>query len=264
MSDPLLDATKALRETTNGEEQANGRYTRSRVLSAVRLQARRRVLNATFGIPLAAILIGSGAWAASGKRLPLFVQRVTVALGWREPPSANMILTPSAKLRARAVAAIPMQDSTSPEAHAASELTFDGIAATPSSHAESPLAPQQDTRVFAKKEATQPRRLVASDAQPLPRDSRLTEQELAAYEFAHRAHFVDKDPSAALAAWSDYLRQHPRGRFVVEATYNRALCLVRLGRNAEAKQALMPIAQGVFGNYRRREAGALIDQLSAD
>ncbi len=263
MSDPLLDAAKALRETTNGEEQAIGRYTRSRVLSVVRLQARRRVLNVTFGIPLAAILIGSGAWAASGQRLPLFVQRVTAALGWREPPSADMI-SPSTKPRAKATASIPTQASSLPEVLAVSELTFDGVAAAPSSHTEPQLAPQSDARASTKKEMAQASPLVHSDAKPLPRDSRLTEQELAAYELAHRAHFVDKDPSAALAAWSDYLRQRPRGRFVVEATYNRALCLVRLGRNAEAKQALLPFAQGVFGDYRRREAVALIEQLSAD
>lgn len=64
MSDPLMDVAKALRETTDGEESGAGRFTRARVLAAVRLQKPRRVLNVTFGIPLAAILIGSGAWAA--------------------------------------------------------------------------------------------------------------------------------------------------------------------------------------------------------
>ena len=48
-----------------------------------------------------------------------------------------------------------------------------------------------------------------------------------------------------------------------EATYNRALTLVRLGRNKQAVAALKPIAAGRFGDYRRHEAEALLGALSA-
>jgi hypothetical protein len=77
------------------------------------------------------------------------------------------------------------------------------------------------------------------------------------YRAAHRAHFVDQNPAAALPAWDEYLRAAPNGRFAIEARYNRALCLARLGRNAEAREALAPFAAGQFGGYRQREAAEL-------
>jgi len=45
------------------------------------------------------------------------------------------------------------------------------------------------------------------------------------------------------------------------AHYNRALCLVRMGRREEARGALMPFANGSFGGYRQAEARSLIDAL---
>jgi hypothetical protein len=78
---------------------------------------------------------------------------------------------------------------------------------------------------------------------------------------AHRLHFVAKDPARALPAWDAYLAASPRGRFVPEARYNRALALVRLGRTAEAQRELEAFARGDYGNYRRDEARALVDAL---
>lgn len=52
------------------------------------------------------------------------------------------------------------------------------------------------------------------------------------------------------------------GRFASEASYNRALCLVRLGRHAEAKRALEPFASGTMG-YRQSEARQLLQELEA-
>jgi TolA-binding protein len=86
----------------------------------------------------------------------------------------------------------------------------------------------------------------------------------ALYKKAHQAHFTDKNPGAALRAWDDYLRADPRGRFSVEAHYNRALCLVRLGRSAEARRALDAFARGAFGGYRQAEARALLEALGGD
>jgi hypothetical protein len=70
-----------------------------------------------------------------------------------------------------------------------------------------------------------------------------------------------RDPGA-LSAWDAYLRVADRGVLVPEARYNRALCLVRLGRSAEARKALEPFARGAFGDYRRAEAEALLRALS--
>lgn len=255
MSDPLLDAVKALREGTDGEERAIGQYTRSRVLSAVRQQSRRRVVNLAFGIPLAAILIGSGAWAASGQSFPGFVQRVTVALGLHEPAPAQPVSPPAKPARAKSPPTSPTEESGIEHGLKSDSDAGSSIAVSPVSSASSTDAPKHEPVPGVP--------AIASNSKSVARDNHLTEQELALYEVAHQAHFVAKDPSAAFAAWSEYLRQMPRGRFAVEASYNRALCLVRLGRKSEAKLALEPFARGAYGSYRRDEAAALLGQLSA-
>jgi len=56
------------------------------------------------------------------------------------------------------------------------------------------------------------------------------------------------------------LRSAPNGRFATEARYNRAICLLRLGRDGEARQALEPFASGKMG-YRQNEARQLLDEL---
>jgi hypothetical protein len=84
----------------------------------------------------------------------------------------------------------------------------------------------------------------------------------ALYREAHEAHFVRKDPAAALAAWDRYLlAAGPTGRFALEARYNRAIALVRLGRRSEAASALRPFANGDYGGYRRDEARELLSTL---
>jgi len=83
-----------------------------------------------------------------------------------------------------------------------------------------------------------------------------------AYERAHRAHFFADAPARALAAWDEYLAAHPRGTFAPEARYNRALCLVRLGKLAAAVEALHPFAAGERAGYRRHEACLLLRWLA--
>lgn len=83
----------------------------------------------------------------------------------------------------------------------------------------------------------------------------------AAYRAAHAAHFLDKQPAPAHAAWDAYLAAYPNGRFAPEARYNRAITLIRLGRTAEAKEALRPFAEAKAGAYRQAEARQLLDAL---
>jgi hypothetical protein len=99
----------------------------------------------------------------------------------------------------------------------------------------------------------------ASDSPPPPADPLEEER---AYGRAHRLHFGGGDPRGTLAAWNDYLARHPRGAFVPEARYNRALTLLRLGRTAQAVEALRPFAAGAYGAYRRDEAARLIETVN--
>ncbi len=87
--------------------------------------------------------------------------------------------------------------------------------------------------------------------------------EESAYARAHQAHFVDRDPSAALVAWDRYLEDYPNGRLALEARYDRALTLVRLGRMDEARIALAPFADAPVGDYRQREARLLVEAIDA-
>lgn len=84
------------------------------------------------------------------------------------------------------------------------------------------------------------------------------------YRRAHDLYFHDRDYDAALAAWDAYLAGEPKGQFVVEARYNRALCLVHLARFAEAHDALLPFANGEVEplGYRQDEAKQLEAKLS--
>ena len=91
------------------------------------------------------------------------------------------------------------------------------------------------------------------------RASSRADEEARAYGRAHEAHFVTNEPRAALELWDRYLGRYPRGTFAPEARFNRALCLLRVGRPDEAVEALRPFAAGAYGGYRQREAATLID-----
>jgi hypothetical protein len=84
------------------------------------------------------------------------------------------------------------------------------------------------------------------------------------YRRAHDLHFHGNDYAAALAAWDAYLAVEPAGRFSVEARYNRALCLIRVGRMLEARAALLPFAHDEVEpqGYRHDEATELVNRLT--
>jgi hypothetical protein len=83
------------------------------------------------------------------------------------------------------------------------------------------------------------------------------------YRAAHELYFHDADYDKALVAWDAYLAKEPKGQFVVEARYNRALCLIRLSRFQEAHDALLPFANGEVtpAGYRQTEANQLETKL---
>lgn len=136
----------------------------------------------------------------------------------------------------------------------------------PSSARLIPSPPVAQRSLVARKEASTFIPAAPASAAPAapvvtapPTSTEPDEQTL--YAAAHRLHFVEHNPGAALAAWDTYLRAAPRGRLSTEAHYNRALCLVRLGRSAEAEESLRSFARGAYGGYRQAEAQTLLDAL---
>lgn len=87
-------------------------------------------------------------------------------------------------------------------------------------------------------------------------------RDLALYNKAHQLHFRERRYNDALFAWEEYLGLTPTPTFALEARYNRALCLLRLGHFEEARAALVPFAEGRYINgYRRDEATRFIQAL---
>jgi TolA-binding protein len=131
--------------------------------------------------------------------------------------------------------------------------------APPATRTPAPAVPRRTAAAPERDSVTVQREVKTASAPVAPEPGEEPGMEL--YRAAHRAHFVDRDPARALAAWDAYLREAPGGRFAAEARYNRALSLVRLGHHTAAAQALQPFADGRYGGYRQREARALLGEL---
>jgi hypothetical protein len=247
--DPLFEAVRALRELSEIKSDASG-STRAKILHDVRQRQHKRARRAFFVIPLAALAVGSVAAAATGGSLPARVQQwVTEVTGFGSQPSHAS--------KAKRVGNVPLPSVAPVSAPAPQEPTPEAIASAVSLPAASDAAPAPSASVTLPS-APNNRANVPID------DSPVTEGEFQRYRLAHDAHFIKKDPSAALTAWNEYLAQAPKGRLAVEARYNRALCLLKLGRTREAKRALLPFLSGAYGSYRTEEAQALISTIDAD
>jgi hypothetical protein len=236
MTDPLTAATRALREVAPASPETV-RGTRTRILTDLRERRRRRFTRWALGLPLAAILVGSVAWAAANPRARQWTLRVVDEVRARHPVSErfqSLTAERGGKVRG-SVAALGSALGSAELGRV--EGGWLGVGA---------LAP---TAVPLPSAA--------------PTDAPTTIRELELYAVAHRAHFVDKDPARALGAWDAYLAEVSRPRFLWEARYNRALCLVRLGRRAQAEQALGPFASGAAGGYRRAQARRLLESLQS-
>ncbi|MCC6897404.1 MAG: hypothetical protein IT377_00440 [Polyangiaceae bacterium] len=231
MSDDLLRAaTQALRDEHADSDQA-ARFTRARVMASLHKVERRRSTKLAFLVPVAAVLVGSTAWGAATGRLPTRFSPPPPA-SLERPAERAAELVKGAPPRARAARAAAQVAETQP--------------------AEPPPAEAQPAEA-------QPAEAVVANARVAPLPAADPSHEL--YRAAHHAHFTRGDAAGALSAWEAYLAAAPRGRFATEARYNRALCLVRLGRRAEAQAALEPFAAGRFGGYRQREASELTAAL---
>lgn len=228
MSD-LERAAAALRALHDGRSDDAAR-TRARILLFASSGRKRRSVFALVMAPLAAALVVSMAWAASTGRISGWLDRAfpraeRSAKPTAAPPPMLPTITPSATSDAPERVEIEAPDAGAP---------------TPTNLSRATPTRTPDT---------------ARDAG--------TNEEDAVYQRAHQAHFGAHDSAAALRGWDDYLRAYPNGRFALEAQYNRALALVRLGRYSEGRAALAPFAAGRYGGYRQSEARALLDAMDA-
>ncbi|HYQ41311.1 MAG TPA: hypothetical protein VER11_05075 [Polyangiaceae bacterium] len=236
--DLLAEATRALREAEPVSE-FEARATRARVMNGLHQTRVRRRTRLAFLLPIAASFVAVSAWGAASGQARVVLEKLERFVGVAAPSP-----TP-AKVNPRKPAAAPARPVPSQEP----------TARTPMQDAE-PTLPAP----VAAPEAV-PARASASASASSARAER-PDPTLSLYRVAHAAHFVDRDPARALAAWDAYLSAAPSGQFAPEARYNRALSLVRLGRNQEARSALEPFANGAYGAYRKAEASALLERLA--
>jgi hypothetical protein len=254
-NDPLTRAASALRDSYDGAS-ADAMVTRARMLARAALRRKRRRSVALVLLPLAAAFVMSSAWAAVTGRVPDLAALLRRAL----PTATRPILgRPASSRDSMEDVALPI--ASTPAVPVASTPVASAPQITPAASIETapryPIAPAGEPPVSARRalpsqQASRPSGQAADAA---------TDGEESLYADAHRAHFVARDPVAALRGWNAYLRTYPDGRFALEARYNRALTLVRLGQVAEARAALAPFADGATGGYRQREARALLDAL---
>jgi TolA-binding protein len=237
MSDDLLKAaTQALRDEAAGGE-GDGRLTRARVMASLHQGKVKRRRRLAFVLPIAACLAAGTAWGAATGRLPAVFHAIGQLVSYRGQPAQDS----KAKTAPRA----PLTTPSSP-------LPALPVEVAPEAPTPVPIAVAPSV-----KSAPAP----SSSAAPLASSSAAfqdTDGDL--YRLAHEAHFAHHDYARALQGWDAYLRAAPGGRLATEARYNRAICLLRLGRDAEARKALEPFASGFMG-YRQNEARELLKEL---
>ncbi len=257
--DVLATASRALCEEARLPSPYTAQ-TRSRVLSSVSHRTRRGRL-AMILVPLAALLIvstarasshgGVRAWWLRLEKAVLHKDRATARTTVASVPSASPRLvaiekTPAAAIEAGRLAIPEVAVERLPVASAAHPASTRG-AETVSAQLQSATAPEDR----AEHEG-------AAESAKRGDDDEAT---WTLYAAAHYAHFAARDYAVALRAWNAYLRAAPDGPLAPEARYNRAIALARLGRRAEAREALAPFAAGTYGGYREKQARELLDAL---
>jgi len=237
MSDDLLKAaTQALKEESTAED-ADGRFTRARVMASLHQGRVKRRTRLAFLLPLAACLAGGTAWGAATGRLPAMFQ------------SIGQLVSYSSKAPA---------EPRAPQAPAVPSAAPTPIEQVPPPPRVSEPAPEPQAAPVKAPQVAPPSSGTGTAAPSSRGAFQDTDGDL--YRLAHEAHFARQDYAAALAGWDAYLRAAPGGRLATEARYNRAICLLRLGRDAEARRALEPFASGFMG-YRQNEARKLLSEL---
>jgi hypothetical protein len=244
-----LDDLVAAMRAAQGEDPRRSEATQLRLRRS--LDARARGHHRLMGILTAVGVLSGGtiSWAlATGQ----------IAGLWAPVPAAESAVAP---LRPTAPGSAPQPSPVEP----AAVPEPPAIAVVPPAPEVAPPAPE----VAPPAPEVAPRAPEVAPRAPEVAPRALRRASLAApvealYRRAHELHFHGGDLAVTLAAWDAYLAAEPAGRFSVEARYNRALVLVRLGRYAGAHAALVPFARGevALAGYRQAEAAALVERLA--
>jgi hypothetical protein len=242
----LVRAFRALREETSGAAP-DAEETLDRVLVSVHVRQRRRFWLVKPWLPIAAVLVGTSAWAAASGRL----DSIWPAADDPPPPAAVVAATAQPSERA------PFTSAPFTSAQASATVAPSAEAAPSATAAPAP------PRVHASASST-----AVAPSSAAPARNTLA-QDKADFEAAYRLHAATKagdvaKAQAAVAAWNQYLATHPNGRFVPEAKYARAVALARAGLRNEAREALRPFADGEPGSYRRDDALEVMQAIEKD
>jgi hypothetical protein len=234
--DAMIGAVRA----EHGEDAELAVATQLRLRRSLETRARGAHQLAGLVTAIAILLVGTVSWALATGRVAMLwapAPRPRVSAAEVAPPAPPPPRRPVQPAIATAPRPAPPPESTPP---------------VTAPVAPSPVPPPPPSPAPAPRAAP-----VAVPAPPAPPVEAL-------YRRAHELHFHGGEPAATLAAWDAYLAAEPAGRFSVEARYNRAILLIRLGRYAEARAALQPFARGEVepSGYRQTEAGRLVERLA--
>lgn len=247
--DWYVEAARLVRTEFHGDSPRKFQ-TEQRVVSRASPRRLRNVI--LWLLPGLALLGGSVAWAAGGPQLARWMR----ALGELTQGSAAKVKNTEAD-KPQHVARERVQSVAAANIASAAPAVLPSSASLTAQLAQPPVRPLEAVAAkVSKSEAPGP----PAQALLVPASA---DDDLALYRAAHAAHFVRADWSAALVAWDRYLERPGVGRFLPEARFNRALALTRLGRAAEAREALRPFVGGVYGTYRQDEAQRLLRQLES-
>jgi hypothetical protein len=252
--DLLGRATRALRDEAMADPPAVDESWRAmdgwrQVSRDIRRKARRRRLGLVIALQGIAAVAGVGAWAAVSGRLPPLLARWVGATHSAAPVAPARVRATRARREASpAPATLPAEPPLEP--------VPDPAVSRPG---RSELGPDPAPAVGGTRPVhPAPRTARATAAPPVPAPPGPEE----IYARAHRAQFTLRDYAAALVLWDEYLAT-TGGSLGLEARWNRAIALVRLGRREAAIAALAPFAAGQNEAYRQEEAQALLRVLGA-